>query len=167
MQDTQTQWGKEEKKGGEWNWYLPFFLHSFDVVHIFHSGVSANYEKTMVKKITTQKRKTTQNQTEKMPSNFASFWSSNKHSSYFFPALIVHLTRNVNLHPPSLQMVLYLPAVSNLMTHALLSDIQKEDYFFINIQNKFHNNHVNWKYMPMLKLREGKKSHIPFLSCMI
>lgn len=47
QQDTQTAIAKEEEKGGGRNWHLPFFLDSFDIVHVFHSGASPNYEKKM------------------------------------------------------------------------------------------------------------------------
>lgn len=96
MQDTQTGSGKEDEKGGEQNFYLPFFLHSFDVVHIFHSGVSPNYEKMMVKK-TTNKKEPPQIKQRKCPA--LCLLLKLKHLSLFFPVLIVHLTRNLNLPP--------------------------------------------------------------------
>lgn len=115
MQDTQTGSGKEEEKGGEQNFYLPFFLHSFDVVHIFHSDVSPNYEKTMVKKAT-NKKEPPQNKHEKMPSTLPPFEAE----TLLIVFSCVDSTFNQKSQPtppPSLQMVLYLPAVSNLMTH--------------------------------------------------
>lgn len=89
-QDTQTAIGKEEEKGGGGNWHLPFFLYSFDIVHVFHSGASPNYEKKMFKNKT---KKT--NQT-KCPAHFTSFVAE---TLFIVLVLIVHLTRNLNLLP--------------------------------------------------------------------
>lgn len=134
--------------------HLPFFLHSFDIVHVFHSGASPTYRKKMIKKKHTKQIQC------------LAFLPTSETVIHFLvlPVLTVNLPESRTSPPWPQVSRWFFVSPSSQFDHnepSITFRHSKGRLLSHEVQNKFRNNHRNCKYMFMLG---EEKDHIPALT---